>query len=308
MIGKENLMENIPVLLLFVITMAANLLGGLTRTYYSKHISQSMQGYHLFNAVSSLVCGVVLLLLSGGNFALSSYTLLMAILFGIITAVQQITNSAALSTGPWSYTSVIISMSTVITALSGVLFFDESIRVTQLFGIALMLVCLVLSVKPESGEQKKKSLRWFLWCLASCICSGGVGIMQKIHQNSDHRGELTMFLVIAFIGSFIFSAGNMIVGKARNGKSEKEPLFSAKASILLLTVLFCAGGVGVALNNLINLYLSGVVESAIFFPIVNGGGLILITIASLVFFREKLTGRQWIGMAFGLTAVLLLCL
>ncbi len=301
-------MENIPVLLLFVITMTANLLGGLTRTYYSKHISQSMQGYHLFNAVSSLVCGVVLLLLSGGNFALSSYTLIMAVLFGIITAVQQITNSAALSTGPWSYTSVIISMSTVITALSGVLFFDESIRVTQLFGIALMLVCLILSVKPESGEQKKKSLRWFLWCLASCACSGGVGIMQKIHQSSDYRGELTMFLIIAFIGSFIFSAGSMAVGKIRNGKSEKEPLFSAKVSFLLLTVLFCAGGIGVALNNLINLYLSGVVESAIFFPVVNGGGLILITIASLVFFREKLTNRQWIGMIFGLAAVLLLCL
>lgn len=300
-------MENIPVLLLFVITMAANLLGGLTRTYYSKHVSQSMQGYHLFNAVSSLVCGVVLLLLSGGNFALSSYTLLMAILFGIITAVQQITNSAALSTGPWSYTSVIISMSTVITALSGVLFFDENIRMTQIFGIALMLVCLVLSVKKESGEQKKKTLRWFLWCLASCACSGGVGIMQKIHQNSDHRGELTMFLIIAFIGSFLFSAGNMVFGKIRN-TNEKEPLFTGKSSAVLLAALFCAGGIGVALNNLINLYLSGVVESAIFFPTVNGGGLVLITIASLIFFREKLTKRQWIGMAFGLAAVLLLCL
>ena len=135
-----------------------------------------------------------------------------------------------------------------------------------------------------------------------------IGVMQKIHQSSDYRGELTMFLIIAFIGSFIFSAGSMAVGKIRNGKSEKEPLFSAKVSFLLLTVLFCAGGIGVALNNLINLYLSGVVESAIFFPVVNGGGLILITIASLVFFREKLTKRQWIGMIFGLAAVLLLCL
>lgn len=300
-------MTRIPVLLLFVITLSANLAGGLTRTYYSKHISSSMQGYHLFNAVSSLICGVVLLLLSGGNFSVSPYTAWMAILFGIITAAQQITNSAALSAGPWSYTSVIISMSTVITALSGVLFFSESIRMTQVFGIALMLVCLVLSVKPESGEQKKKSLRWFLFTLISCICSGGVGIMQKIHQSSDHRGELTMFLIIAFIGSFLFSSGNLLIEKIHTG-GRKEPLFSSKASASLLTVLFCAAGIGIALNNLINLYLSGVVESAIFFPIVNGGGLVLITVASLVFFREKLSGRQWLGMAFGTAAVLLLCL
>lgn len=300
-------MENIPVLLLFMITLAANLVGGLTRTYYSKHISQSMRGYHLFNAVSSLVCGAVLLVLSGGNFSISAYTFGMAVLFGIITAAQQITNSAALSTGPWSYTSVIISMSTVLTALSGMLFFNERIRLTQLFGIALMLVCLVLSVKQESGEQKKKSVRWFLWCIVSCVCSGGVGIMQKIHQSSEHRGELTMFLVIAFLGSFLFSSANMAVGKVRETR-EAEPLFSGRSSAFLLTVLFCAAGIGVALNNLINLYLSGIVESAVFFPTVNGGGLILTTVASLVFFREKLTIRQWIGMAFGIAAVLLLCL
>jgi len=300
-------MENIPVLLLFAVTLASNLLGGLTRTYYSKHVSQSMQGYHLFNAASSLVCGAVLLILSGGNFALSGYTLGMAVLFGIVTAAQQITNSAALSAGPWSYTSVIISMSTVITALSGMLFFDESIRVTQFFGIALMLVCLVLSVKPESGEQKKKSLRWFLWCLASCVCCGGVGILQKIHQSSDHRGELTMFLVIAFIGSFLFSSANLLLGIIRN-KGNAEPVLPPHTSAPLLAMLFAVGGIGVALNNLINLYLSGVVESAVFFPTVNGGGLILITAASLLFFREKLTLRQWIGMVFGIAAVLLLCL
>ena len=300
-------MARIPVVLLFVITLSANLVGGLTRTYYSKHISSSMQGYHLFNAVSSIVCGAVLLLLSGGNFSLSAYTVWMAVLFGIITAAQQITHSAALSAGPWSYTSVIISMSTVITALSGVLFFSESIRLTQIFGIALMLVCLVLSVKQESGERRKKSLRWFLWCIISCIGSGGGGIMQKIHQSSEHRGELTMFLIIAFIGSFLFSAGNLLIGKFHTD-DKKEPLITANASAVLLTVLFCAAGIGVALNNLINLYLSGVVESAVFFPIVNGGGLVLITIASLIFFREKLTGRQWTGMAFGTAAVLLLCL
>ena len=116
-----------------------------------------------------------------------------------------------------------------------------------------------------------------------------------------------MFLIIAFIGSFLFSSGNLLIEKIHTG-GRKEPLFSSKASASLLTVLFCAAGIGIALNNLINLYLSGVVESAIFFPIVNGGGLVLITVASLVFFREKLSGRQWLGMAFGTAAVLLLCL
>lgn len=299
-------MEKIPVLLLFIITLGANLMGGLVRTCYSKKISSTVDGYHLFNAVSSLVCGITLLILSGGNFHLSPYTVITAVLFGIITALQQITNSAALTLGPWSYTSVIISMSTVITALSGALFFDETIRITQLSGIALMIVCLILSVKKEEGDKKKKSIRWFVVCIISCICSGGVGIMQKVHQSSDHRNELTMFLIIAFICSFVFSGANLVISKIR--KKENTVLFDKKTAPLLLAALFIFGGIGIALNNLINLYLSGVVDSAVFFPVVNGGGLILITIASLVFFKEKLTVRQWIGMAFGIAATLLLCI
>ena len=298
-------MENIPVVILFIITLLSNLTGGLLRTYYSKNVSSSINGYHLFNAVSSLVCGVVLLLLSGGSLSISVYTIIMAVLFGIITALQQITNSAALGLGPWSYTSVIISMSTVITALSGALFFHETVRITQVFGIVLMVVCLILSVKKEEGEKKKKSMRWFVISLISCVCSGGVGIMQKVHQSSEHKDELTMFLIIAFICSFLFSCANLAVSKLR--KKTEAPLFDKKIKFPLLGVIFVFGGIGIALNNLINLYLSGVVDSAVFFPIVNGGGLVLITIASLVLFKEKLSAKQWVGMGFGIAATVMLC-
>jgi len=197
-------------------------------------------------------------------------------------------------------------MSTVLTALSGMLFFGESLRVTQVFGIAMMIGCLILSVK-KGDDQKKKSLRWFMLSLVSCFCSGGVGLMQKLHQNSAHKSELTMFLIVAFICSFLFSSANLLFAKF-NKKTEFQPFFSKKPSLWLLVVLFVACGVGIALNNLINLYLSGVVDSAIFFPIVNGGGLILITIASLVVFHEKLTPRQWTGLTLGIAATLLLCI
>ena len=110
----------------------------------------------------------------------------------------------------------------------------------------------------------------------------------------------------------LFEARNPI--GARPGEmviveSESAPVLKAAAVLYMLPLaLFIAGGVGVALNNQINLYLSGVVASAVFFPIVNGGGLILITAASVVLFREKLTIRQWIGLALGIAATLLLCI
>ena len=68
-----------------------------------------------------------------------------------------------------------------------------------------------------------------------------------------------------------------------------------------------AGGVCVALNNKYNLYLSGVMDSAVFFPIVNGGGLLLATLAAVLLFRERLSKKQWIGVFFGIASVVFLC-
>ena len=54
-----------------------------------------------------------------------------------------------------SYTSVIISFSTLISALSGVLFFDESLGWAQIVGIVLMLVSFILAAKSDSGEKRQ---------------------------------------------------------------------------------------------------------------------------------------------------------
>ena len=66
-------------------------------------------------------------------------------------------------------------------------------------------------------------------------------------------------------------------------------------------------GVFVAINNKFNLYLSGVLDAAVFFPIVNGGGLVLTSVASVILFREKLSKKQWIGVIIGILSVILIC-
>lgn len=44
----------------------------------------------------------------------------------------------------------------------------------------------------------------------------------------------------------------------------------------------------------------------LFFPLVNGGNIILTTIMSFAVFHEKLSKRQWGGMLVGMIAVLFL--
>jgi drug/metabolite transporter (DMT)-like permease len=41
--------------------------------------------------------------------------------------------------------------------------------------------------------------------------------------------------------------------------------------------------------------------------VVNGGALVLSSLAAVIIFREKLSVRRWIGVAIGTESVILLC-
>ena len=234
---------------------------------------------------------------------MSLFTVGLALLFGIITLLQQITNMKALESGPFSYTTVIISLSTLIPTLSGYFFWNEKIAVVQIIGIVLLLVCFVLSVNNKS-DNKSANIRWLLFSVSAFVCTGIIGIMQKIHQSSIHKDELDGFLIIAFIFSFVCSGiySLLFFKKSKTDNSKKKSVLNIRPVILMII-----SGVFVALNNKLNLYLSGVLDSAVFFPVVNGGGLLLTSVAAVVIFKEKLTIKQWAGLFIGIIAVLLIC-
>lgn len=308
----------IPTILLFVITLAANLTASVIQTRYSRRTGGGLCALYLYTAASAAVSALAVLLLAGCRLVFSVFTVWLALLFGAVVCLQQLTLLLALSKGPLSYTMVIVAMSTLITALSGVLFWHEHLRAVQLVGIVLMVLCLVLSVKRESkksGESggRRLSAVWLLLALLAMAFNGGVGILQKTHQSSAHKAELPAFLFVAFAFCAVFSVLCYLFltirarGKRQETGAEESTAHSPRLSRNLI-VLFLLSGVCVALCHCINLYLSGVVAAAVFFPIVNGGALMLTTLASLLLFHERLSLTQWLGLALGAVATFLLCM
>ena len=298
-------MDLIPQPLLLAISMAACLGGSLIRKIYSDKFPGSALARNVYNAVSTGVSAVALAVMAICFYGLASlssvFTVLLAVAFGVITALQQLMMLKAFEVGPFAYTSVITSLSMLIPTLSGALIFKtETIRPLQYVGIALMVVCLVLSVDTKKGaEEKKASLKWMLFCGGSFIFCGLIGVMQTWHQsNAEHKDELN-----AFVYSTVMSLISLKKEPKRaDGEGRRFPFLA-----LLPLLLIAVAGVCGAANNMFNLYLVGKMEKAVFFPLVNGGGLILTTLSALVIFREKLSVKQWIGMAFGVAAVFLLC-
>ena len=293
----------IPVILIF--SMSACLGCNIIQKYYASKSASGFLPVFLCNAISGIISAVVLLCW-GGFGTVSLFTALLGALFGLVVCMQGVATLLALRVGPMSFTTVIISFSTVLTALSGAVFWGETLKPLQIVGIALMAVSFIFAVEKKSDE-KSGSWKWLLLCLLAFVCSGGVGLMQKIHQTSVHKDELNAFLITSFAVASVFSACTVAIMKAK----EKTPLLpqkeNGKVAWVLIALMVIVGAL-TAVNHKLNLYLSGVMDSAVFFPIVNGGGLVLATVAALIVFREKLTKKQWCGVIVGTLSVLCLCL
>jgi uncharacterized membrane protein len=284
--------------LLLILSLTACLIGSIIRKYYSDKTGAGLRWIYIFNIATSLLTCLILLVW-GGIRNVSMFTLLLGSLFGIVTVAQTVFQLKALEAGPMSYTTIICSFSTLITALSGAMFFGEELSAPHIIGIVLMAGSFLLAV-DKKGNQKAASFRWLIYCIITFVCTGGIGIMQKLHQSSPVKEELNAFLVIAFAVSAIASLPLLFTSPKITVPQNKKSLW-----VLVGSLVLC--GVTIALNNKWNLYLSGVMDSAVFFPIVSGGGLVLNTLAAVLLFREKPTLLQWLGIVLGIASVIFLC-
>ena len=294
-------------LALLIFSIVMNVIScGILRNEFCKKEMKSNADLLSFNTLSSLLSMIALLGIGAltGTLSLPSlYTLALGAAFGVVTALCAILNMLALEKGPLSYTTVILSCSMILPSLSGWALYGETITVWQGIGVVFLLFSFVFSV-DRKNDRMGASVRWLLLCLGAFLFSGIIGIMQKIHQNSPHKGELSSFLIVAFAVSAGFSALFAFYYRYR----KKEPITVCGKSKIKRFALFGAiSGVGVALCNQINLYLSGVMDAMVFYPAVNGGPMSLGALAGMALWKERLSRRQWMGMAAGAVSLMLLC-
>ena len=149
----------------------------------------------------------------------------------------------------------------------------------------------------DRGETATAAGRkWVIMVVLCFLFSGLAGVVEKVHQTSGSKGERIMFLFTACSMMFILS----LIGRAAvHGRSGRR----VRGSGLLLGA---SSGAIVSFYSQINLTLAGSLDSLIYYPVANGGALLLTVLVSAVVFREKLTGRRLVGFVAGLASIILL--
>lgn len=257
-----------------------------------------------FQLIQNLCCAAAILLIylvSGSDFQFSLFSVLIGVFFAAATIVAVVTTMQAQEVGPFSYTTVIICLSAIIPALSGVLFFHESVSVIQYIGVAMMVLCIILSPDTSNENGKKANLRWLLLTLVGFLFSGFVGLGQKIHQSSElHSTEMPALLLTCFVLSAAASAVGYFI-ELRKAKKANAIQTCTRIELLYPALV----GVCFSLPHTLNLFLSGKVPAVIMFPLVNLLPLMLVMIYAVVFMKERLSLRRWIGISVGVLSSVL---
>lgn len=257
-----------------------------------KDMNTPDHGYR-FNAVSYAVCILAFAVLTffGG---ISVFTVCLGVFFGVVTALANYYKMLALTAGPMNVTLLIANASMIIPTLSGV-FFGERFSPYKLIAALVLLFFIYLSLGSK-GESKARERLWLLYCAIAFVSAGTIGILQKVHQSSSHKGESAGLLLIAFFVSLIYNS-------LRAKRSYTALGFKAKHYALAAVC-----GAAVFGMNFLNLRLSGLLPSQLFYPLVNGSAIILSTAASFIVFGERLSRKQIIGLFGGIALLIALCL
>ena len=193
-------------------------------------------------------------------------------------------------------TSLSSKLSVVLPTLAGVLIFHERLNLKVAAGIALALVALVLVL---GGDGKTSDNDWKInWLLPVLIFFGtGTGdILMKL--NEQHNTGHNMGFMIAFIYLIATLFGIMLVAyDLIRGKSKwqsKNLLGGIVLGVINFFSTFCV------------FHAMRYFDNVVLFPIYNIGVVCLTALIGWLLFKEKLSWKNYLGLAIAIVAVVLI--
>lgn len=198
-----------------------------------------------------------------------------------------------------SVASVATKMSLVMPVIFGVIFYKESLSVFQIIGILLALAAVYFaSMKEKSIALSKKAL---LLPLLVFLGSGIIDISMKYFQE-NHLDPKEVAIFSAMIFGFAALTGLVFIGI----KAVKKPLKINFRNII--------GGIVLGVPNYFSIFFliralqNEGFDSAAIFTLNNVAIVMLSTLLGILIFKEKLSLKNWGGIALAIVSISLVAL
>ena len=266
---------------------------------YVRNTSDSV----LFNAQLFVFIAVVMSVLFPLG-KLSWEGLFMAFFMGLFTVIFQTFYALALKSGPVSITVLIGNFALFFVTGFSVIAYRESVYLTQIFGIALLILAMFLSVKKDANE-KGISAKWIVYVALMTASNAVSSIVMKIFamemsaavENSQNTFMVASYAIAAVLAFFSYFIG------AHTGRREGNTYGFFNRHVLLY-----AFAIGVVLSIYQKFYLLGLekIDGGFLFPTYSGMQSLGMTAIGIFLFKDKLSKRQIFGVVCGISCVVLM--
>lgn len=263
---------------------------------------KSLSGFSIKNkeffGLQSVIFGAgsaALLLINVFDFrGISPKTVICALFYGLLLVCGQWLYTVSLTKGKTGICATVYAFGFVIPTLSGAIFWSEKITFFGALGILIVIPVLIVSGANKSQNNITASKSYIIPLFFAMLCSGGLGIVQKIHQKSEVANQRNSLILIAFLFAFIVSLILFLTMKRGTSQITRKNM----SFCILVGIFFSC-------CNMLNTYLSGALDSAVFFPLINIGSILSSLILGLIVYKEKITKNDAVVLALGILAIIL---
>jgi len=264
-----------------------------------KYNKRAKGGAFLFSAIAAL-CAMMFFVVIGHDFHFRSETFLSSVLFAVSYTTATLGSILAIRHGSLAKTTLIISCSLLIPSFYGMIILQEPISPTLIIGTIMLVVALFLIhyERGNASEENRITWKWLIFVTMAFLGNGMCSTVQKAEQLKYGIDGKNMFMVIALLMSGI----SMLIAAVLSSRERSEAKDAMNRGWWLAVICGCMNG----LSNFLVIYLNDRLPASVMFPVISGGGVVLIFLYSYFINKEHFSPRQLVGYALGTISIILL--
>lgn len=224
-------------------------------------------------------------------------TYLYGIIAGILSVGFQLSYMLAFSYGKPVLITTVNNFSMFIPIAVSCIFFDDSFGVLKFIALILAAISIVLITSKEqrNNQRQNRSAIWILFTALAFLCNGFVSTNQKIYAHSVESIDVFSFVAVTYITASLVSLIPLIILRRRdsqNLKKSKQTIVSASLAALFLGVFQC-----------VSTYAASIIDGVILYSVYNVGVNLLFVFVRMVFFGERLSRKQIVGVFIAISSI-----
>lgn len=283
-----------------LLTLFSVIAASVNSTLLHKTQPYAKQEVYRFNLYCAVIWCAMLLLFNGGFPELNQDVMFWGSIYGIAQVLFLLFKAKAMAAGPVSVTTLIGNCSLLLSTAVSVMVWKEPLGTGKAVGILLLLFAVFICT--YSGSKGNATKRWKAYSIGYFVFSASVGIVFKFFSHSGIGDQANGMMLLASMVMILLLSGISGMDRVQHGRSGSMSLSMGKISPGL--VFSC--GILSCFYNRLNVYLSGALPGTIFFPVFNGGTVIVSFALGKLVLNEKINQRQVLGLVLGIAAILVI--